>query len=68
LVRAAAILVKSQLKILSGTKRSHAFGAHGVAETLRPGSVIMMHSTVSPAEMQDLAAKSGADKAPPRTA
>jgi 3-hydroxyisobutyrate dehydrogenase-like beta-hydroxyacid dehydrogenase len=36
------------------------FGAHGVAETLRPGSVIMMHSTVSSAEVQALARKSAA--------
>lgn len=36
------------------------FGAYGVAETLRPGSVIMMHSTVSSDEVQELAGKSAA--------
>jgi len=36
------------------------FGAHGVAETLRPGAVIMMHSTVSAGEAQALAGKSAA--------
>jgi 3-hydroxyisobutyrate dehydrogenase-like beta-hydroxyacid dehydrogenase len=33
------------------------FGPDGLAETLRPGSVIMMHSTVSPDEVQELADK-----------
>ncbi len=36
------------------------FGAHGAAQTLRPGSVIMMHSTVSAGEAQALARKSAA--------
>lgn len=36
------------------------FGTDGVAETLRPGSVIMMHSTVSSAEVQQLAGKAAA--------
>ncbi len=31
------------------------FGAGGLAETLRPGAVVMVHSTVSPGEVQALA-------------
>jgi 3-hydroxyisobutyrate dehydrogenase-like beta-hydroxyacid dehydrogenase len=36
------------------------FGPDGLAETLKPGSVILMHSTVAPSEVQELAEKAAA--------
>jgi 3-hydroxyisobutyrate dehydrogenase-like beta-hydroxyacid dehydrogenase len=33
------------------------FGQAGLAETMKPGTVILMHSTVAPVEVQELAAR-----------